>query len=210
MLFSSSVFLFLFLPIVLIVYYFILKKSRVLQNVFLLIVSLFFYAWGEPKFVLTMLLSIVMNYFFALIISMLDSKQRKKKLILILSIIFNLVILFIFKYLAFTIYNINNIFSLNFSIPNIVLPIGISFFTFQAMSYVIDIYRKDGEVQKNPLNVGLYISFFPQLIAGPIVRYQTVSDEIKNRQETFSDFSSGVIRFIVGLIIKVLLANSFA
>lgn len=210
MLFSSSVFLFLFLPIVLIVYYFILKKSRVLQNVFLLIVSLFFYAWGEPKFVLTMLLSIVMNYFFALIISMLDSKQRKKKLILILSIIFNLVILFIFKYLAFTIYNINNIFSLNFSIPNIVLPIGISFFTFQAMSYVIDIYRKDGEVQKNPLNVGLYISFFPQLIAGPIVRYQTVSDEIKNRHETFSDFSSGVIRFIVGLIKKVLLANSFA
>ena len=127
-----------------------------------------------------------------------------------MTIIINLSILFIFKYLMFTLTNINNIFGSNLSVPNITLPIGISFFTFQAISYVIDVYRKNGEVQKNPLNVALYIAFFPQLIAGPIVRYETIAKQIKSRQETFDDFASGVCRFMVGLGKKVLLSNTLA
>ena len=127
-----------------------------------------------------------------------------------MNIIINLSILFIFKYLMFTLTNINNIFGSNLSVPNITLPIGISFFTFQAISYVIDVYRKNGEVQKNPLNVALYIAFFPQLIAGPIVRYETIAKQIKSRQETFDDFASGVCRFMVGLGKKVLLSNTLA
>lgn len=131
-------------------------------------------------------------------------------LLLCMNIIINLSILFIFKYLMFTLTNINNIFGSNLSVPNITLPIGISFFTFQAISYVIDVYRKNGEVQKNPLNVALYIAFFPQLIAGPIVRYETIAKQIKSRQETFDDFASGVCRFMVGLGKKVLLSNTLA
>jgi alginate O-acetyltransferase complex protein AlgI len=125
-------------------------------------------------------------------------------------LITNLGILFIFKYLIFVIKNINIIMGKNINIPNIMLPIGISFFTFQAISYVIDVYRKDGIAQKNPINVALYISFFPQLIAGPIVRYQTISEQIQNRKETFDDFSIGLCRFIVGLSKKMILANTLA
>mgnify|MGYP002626113983 CR=1 FL=1 len=210
MLFSSPVFIYCFLPIVLFVYYVFLRKNRALQNIFLFLASLFFYAWGEPKFVLVMLLSIVMNWVFGILVDKSRESQTKSKLIIALTVAANLSILFIFKYLNFTVNNINSLFHSDITIRQIALPIGVSFFTFQAMSYVIDVYRGKGEVQKNIMNVGLYISFFPQLIAGPIVRYETVAEEIKNRKETKEDFFSGFTRFILGFAKKVLLANSFA
>lgn len=139
-----------------------------------------------------------------------EGGKNKAKFTIAVSVIFNIGILFIFKYLIFTLNIIQTLTDLSFNIPNIALPIGISFFTFQGMSYVIDIYRNHGKVQKNPLNVGLYISFFPQLIAGPIVRYETISEQILHRKETISDFTDGVSRFAVGLSKKVLLANNLA
>ncbi len=209
MLFPSNVFLFVpFLPVVLLLYYTVFRKFRTGQNVLLLIASLIFYAWGEPKYVLIMILSIIMNYVFGLLVDRFRESKGKSRFIITLTVIFNLGILYIFKYLVFTIKNINSISGLNLSVPNIVLPIGISFFTFQAMSYVIDVYREKGEAQKNPLNVGLYISFFPQLIAGPIVRYETVAYQIRHRKETFDGFSTGVVRFIIGLGKKVLISNT--
>lgn len=209
MLFSSTTFIYLFFPIV-ILFYYIFKKSRLLQNVFLLIASLVFYAWGEPKFVLIMIASIIINWLFGLII---DKKRENKtlaKILIALDVSFNIGLLFVFKYLNFTGSLFQSITGIDLHIPHIALPIGISFFTFQAMSYVIDVYRQKGEVQTNLLYVGLYISFFPQLIAGPIVRYETIADEIKNRKETLNDFFDGFARFIIGLCKKVLLANSFA
>ena len=210
MLFSSTTFLYLFLPIVLFFNFIVFKKSRLLQNIFLLFASLFFYAWGEPKFVLVMIASIVVNWFFGLIISKKRDVKTISKLIIAFDVAFNLSLLFVFKYLTFVGNVFNDITGINLTIPSIALPIGISFFTFQAMSYVIDVYRQKGEVQTNILYVGLYISFFPQLIAGPIVRYETIADEIKNRKETVDDFFNGFARFVVGLSKKVLLANSFA
>ena len=210
MLFSSTTFLYLFLPIVLFFNFIVFKKSRLLQNIFLLFASLFFYAWGEPKFVLVMIASIAVNWFFGLIISKKRDNKIISKLIIALDVAFNLSLLFVFKYLTFAGNVFNDITGMNLTIPSIALPIGISFFTFQAMSYVIDVYRQKGEVQTNILYVGLYISFFPQLIAGPIVRYETIADEIKNRKETVDDFFNGFARFVVGLSKKVLLANSFA
>lgn len=210
MLFSSSYFLFLFFPSVLFIYYVFLKKSRVLQNYFLLFCSLFFYAFGEPKFVLIMILSIMLNYTAAIIINKHKENICISKSVLVVSILINLLLLFVFKYVSFTVQTINAILGKNFIVPQIALPIGISFFTFQSISYVIDVYRGNGEVQKNPMNVGLYIAFFPQLIAGPIVRYETVANQIHNRTETFSDFSLGIQRFIMGLSKKVLLSNTLA
>ncbi len=178
------------------------------QNIMLLIASLIFYAWGEPKYVLIMIASIIDNYALGLLVDKVRHRKALSRLVIALTAVLNLSVLFIFKYLMFTVDNINSIAGLNLSVPNIALPIGISFFTFQAMSYVIDVYREKGEAQKNPLNVGLYISFFPQLIAGPIVRYETVAYQIKHRVETFDNFSTGVVRFIIGLAKKVLLANT--
>lgn len=205
MLFSSTAFVCFFLPFVLFVYYAFLRKHLGAKNVFLMLVSLFFYAWGEPKFVLVMILSIFCNYGFGLLVN-----KGRKKLWLVLMLCFNLGILFIFKYLMFAVKNINSFGDLSLTVPNIVLPIGISFFTFQAVSYVIDVYRGKVAVQKNPLYVGMYIAFFPQLIAGPIVRYATIADQIENRRENFEDFSYGVCRFILGLAKKVLIANNIA
>ena len=209
MLFSSSVFIYLFLPAVVFVYYVLLRKSRMLQNIFLVFASLFFYAWGEPKFVLIMILSIFVNYIFGILVDKFRD-STKSKVIIALTVVFNLGILFVFKYLNFSVSIIEKIANVNLHISEIALPIGISFFTFQAMSYVIDVYRSKGEVQKNILNVALYISFFPQLIAGPIVRYETIANEIKNRKETLEDFLDGFVRFVIGLAKKVLLANNFA
>lgn len=209
MLFSSSTFLFCFLPIVIIVYYIFLRKSRTLQNIFLFIASLIFYAWGEPSFVFILLLSIIMNYLFGLAVNKYRNDKTKSRLFLIATVVFNILILFIFKYLNFVFENISNLTGVSISLLNITLPLGISFFTFQALSYVVDVYRGE-EVQKNPLNVGLYIAFFPQLIAGPIVRYETVAKQIKYRKETFDLFSNGVCRFIIGLSKKVLIANTLA
>lgn len=210
MLFSSTIFVFLFLPGVLFCYYVLFRKSRKIQNLFLTISSLLFYGWGEPKFVFVMMASIILNWFFALIIDKYRSDKVKVRVFMTTMVIANLSILFVFKYLMFTLNNINYLFGSKIIVPKITLPIGISFFTFQAMSYVIDIYRQKGEVQKNPMNVALYIAFFPQLIAGPIVRYETIAEQIKNRKENFDDFCDGICRFIVGFGKKVLISNNVA
>ena len=210
MLFSSTTFIYLFLPAVLFFYYVVFRKSRLLQNIFLLLASLAFYAWGEPVFVLIMIGSILVNWLFGLLADRYRENRTAAKAMIAADVVINLGILFIFKYLTFTGRVLDRFFGISLTLPHIALPIGISFFTFQAMSYVIDVYRRDGEVQKNILNVGLYISFFPQLIAGPIVRYSTIADEIKNRKETLNDFLDGFSRFVIGLGKKVLLANALA
>lgn len=206
MVFSSAAFLFVFLPAVLGGYYILPKKFR---NVFLMIASLLFYAWGEPKFVLVMILSIMVNYVFGLLASNREN-ARRQKIVVAAMVVANLSLLFVFKYLNFTIENLNYLFPGAFRQTHITLPIGISFFTFQAMSYVFDVSMGRGEVQKNPLNVALYVALFPQLIAGPIVRYQTVAEEIRVRRENLSDFVKGFRRFIVGLAKKMILSNSIA
>ena len=209
MLFSSSIFLFLFLPLVLLIYYLPLRKFRQGQNVFLLVVSLGFYAWGEPWFVLVMMGSIVANYGFGLWVDRNKRTGRSCRLPIIAALAANFGILFVFKYLMFTMGILNGL-GMHLVVPVIELPIGISFFTFQALSYVLDVHRDRGEVQRSPLKVGLYISFFPQLIAGPIVKYETVAQQIDHRQENWADFSAGCARFVVGLGKKVLLSNQLA
>ncbi|WP_022772766.1 MBOAT family O-acyltransferase [Butyrivibrio sp. AE2015] len=209
MLFSSTTFIYIFLPTVIIIYYGFLRKNRQFQNVFLFVASLMFYAWGEPKFVFVMMASIVINWLFGLIIQK-ERGKRLSKIALVLDIFVNLFLLFVFKYLSFSLSILQNLSKTDLHIISIELPIGISFFTFQAMSYVIDVYRQNGKAQTNLLNVGLYISFFPQLIAGPIVRYETVANEIQSRVETSDDFFDGFARFVIGLSKKVLLANNFA
>ena len=206
MLFSSSVFLFLFLPGVLLVYYLLLRPWRQAQNIFLLLASLVFYAWGEPWFVLVMMGSIAANYGFGLWVDHCQRRKGSTALPVALAVALNLGILFVFKYLTFTLGILNRLGG-TFVIPGIELPIGISFFTFQALSYVLDVQRGRGQVQRSPLKVGLYISFFPQLIAGPIVKYETVAQQIDGRRENWEDFSAGCARFIVGLGKKVLLSN---
>lgn len=212
MLFSTTTFLFLFLPVVLLLYYNpITKRSRKLGNIILMLSSLFFYAWGEPILVFVMIFSIFANWLFGYMVNKFsDTNKSRAKFFLISAVIFDIGILFIFKYLTFTLKNINLIFNTDINTLNITLPIGISFFTFQAMSYVIDVYRKHGEAQKNIINVALYISFFPQLIAGPIVRYETVAHQIQNREENVKDFCDGVCRFIIGLSKKIIIANNLA
>ncbi len=207
MVFSSTVFLFLFLPLVLIGYYNPIFKSRKFKNIFLLLVSLLFYAWGEPVFVFIMIASIIINWFIALKIDKYSDDKKKKKKYATLAIIYNVGLLFIFKYLSFVVNNIGMLIKNDNLTLNIALPIGISFFTFQMLSYVLDIYFKKAKVQKNVLYVGLYVSLFPQLIAGPIVRYETVANEIEKRKETFKDFCDGLYRFVYGLGKKVLISN---
>lgn len=210
MLFPSEVFLFVFLPLVLILYFGIFVHFKNGKNVFLLLASLFFYAWGEPKHVYLMMGVILANWLFGMLVDYFRDEKKKAKMVLALMVITNLSVLGFFKYTNFAIHNLERLFSADWSFPQIALPIGISFFIFQAMSYVVDVYRGDGEVQANPLNVGLYVSFFPQLIAGPIVRYQTIAEQIKERKENFQDFSKGACRFIIGLGKKVLIANNVA
>ena len=207
MVFSSSTFLFVFLPIALAGNFLLPKKFR---NGWLLFASLFFYAWGEPKFVFMMMVSVIINWGAALLINFEKAtKGRGGKAILTCAVAANLLLLVVFKYLNFTLSNLNRIAPI-FPQTNIVLPIGISFFTFQGLSYVVDVYRDSSRVQRNPMNVGLYISFFPQLIAGPIVRYDTIAAEIKNRTSTWDDVCVGLRRFLVGLSKKILLANNMA
>ncbi|MBR0368173.1 MAG: MBOAT family protein [Clostridia bacterium] len=207
MVFSSIEFLFYFLPVTLIGY-FILMRWRRAANVFLSVMSLGFYAFGAPKFFPIMMASIVMNWLFGLWVDRARDDKKQAKLAITLMVVFNLGLLGVFKYLMFLLTSLNQWTGLHLPVPQITLPIGISFFTFQAMSYVIDVYRGKGRVQKNLMNVCLYISFFPQLIAGPIVRYQTVADEIQNRRENFDDFIEGTVRFMRGLCKKMLLANN--
>ncbi|MGL4362400.1 MAG: MBOAT family O-acyltransferase [Cellulosilyticaceae bacterium] len=190
-------------------YYRVVKKRKY-RNILLLVASLGFYAWGEPWFVFIMLLSIMVNWIFGLLVDKHREHSFYAKMILSSMVVFNLGIMFIFKYLIFTVGVVDRLVGIEINIPTIILPIGISFFTFQAISYVVDVYREKGNVQKNPLSVGLYISFFPQLIAGPIVRYETVADQINNREENIEDISQGICRFILGLSKKVLLSNTLA
>ncbi len=204
MVFSSTIFLCVYLPLVLLGYYICPKKGR---NLFLLIVSLVFYAWGEPKYVFLMMFSIVINYVFGLLMDKHRSDPKRMKLMLVLSVIIDLGLLSVFKYTDFIIRNVNAVFSTGFDLLNIALPIGISFYTFQAMSYTIDVYRNDVRVQRNLIDFGMYITMFPQLIAGPIVRYSDVQDQLAERRVTTDDFSAGIMRFVVGLGKKVLLAN---
>ena len=206
MVFSSAAFLFAFLPLTLGGYFLLPRKLR---NGFLMLMSLLFYAWGEPKFVFVMILSILMNYGFGLLVAKYTEEKQQKR-VLTCMVLCNLSIFFVFKYLNFTLENLNVIFGGVLPQTSIVLPIGISFFTFQAMSYVFDVAMGRGQVQKNPMDVALYVALFPQLIAGPIVRYETVAEEIQNRKETLSDFAKGTRRFTVGLAKKMLLSNSIA
>lgn len=201
MVFSTPIFLFLFLPAVLVLNYIIPKKYIAAKNVVLLIASLFFYAWGEPKNVLLMLLSIAVNYVCGLLLGRFDSDEKKRKVVLWASVVFNLGLLFFFKYFSFVTGGL---------FPVIKLPIGISFFTFQIMSYTIDVYRRSVEPQKSLLKLALYISLFPQLIAGPIVRYIDVEKQLTYRECTAEKTALGMIRFSMGLAKKVIVSNTVA
>lgn len=205
MVFSSGVFLFLFLPAVFLFYYAPVTKSITYRNIVLLLASLFFYAWGEPLFFVIMCFSILADWIIGIKID--DSeKPRQKKAWTAAAIGFHLLLLFVFKYLSFVIKQFHA--SWHIPIPDIALPIGISFFTFQMMSYIFDVYYGKSKCQRNLYKLALYIMMFPQLIAGPIVRYQTVAEEIDNRKISISDFYSGVTRFIIGLSKKVLIADA--
>ncbi len=211
MVFSSLEFLLYFLPITFIGY-FILSFSVTLQNIWLLIVSIFFYAWGEPVYVIVLIISILINYISGLIIGVSQNRKEKAaKVVVILAVVINLGILFAFKYLGFFVEIINSAAGTTFlPVPEIVLPIGISFYTFQAMSYVIDVYRKDSKVQKNLFYLGLYVVFFPQLVAGPIVRYNTIEEYIHHRKFSLNQLTAGITRFAVGMVKKILLSNNLA
>ena len=205
MVFSSLLFLFRFLPIVLIGYFLLPRRYR---NLLLLLFSLFFYAWGEPTYVALMLFSILVNYLGGVFVDKHLKKDnlRGAKLSLIISMVIDIGLLGVFKYTGFFLDNINALAKTDFAV-SILLPIGISFYTFQMMSYVIDVYRGDTEVQKNIVSFGCYVSLFPQLIAGPIVQYKTVAEQLETRRETPYLFASGVKRFMAGLAKKVLVAN---
>lgn len=206
MVFSSTIFCFLFLPIVLVLYYNPFFKGRNYRNIILLFSSLGFYAWGEPIFVFLMIFSIIITWALGLIIQ----NKKRTKVALIIGIAYHIAVLFIFKYLTFFANQIGLLINTDTTNIDIALPIGISFFTFQLMSYLFDVYYKKADAQSNLFYVGLYVSLFPQLIAGPIVRYETIADEIKNRKETLNDFVEGMKRFIYGLAKKVLIANYLA
>lgn len=207
MVFSSAIFLFVFLPIVCGLYFII--KNLQIRNGLLIVASLIFYGFGEPVYVFLMIGSIIINYLLGLLISFLEHRQFliRKRFILVLAVILNIGILCVFKYTAFILENVNYIGNINIKIPTIILPIGISFFSFQALSYVIDVYRDDSLVQKNLFNLMLYISFFPQLIAGPIIRYNEIEKQIKNRTTNVDKIAEGISRFIRGLSKKLIIAN---
>jgi alginate O-acetyltransferase complex protein AlgI len=206
MVFSSTIFLFFFLPLVILGYYLLKESYRVS---FLLLTSLFFYAWGEPKYILVMLLSITINYLFGLAIHAARARSGlAAKFLLLMGVLGNLGILYYFKYLNFTLSALNLFLGGNFAGYGIVMPIGISFFTFQGMSYIIDLYWGKVALQKNPVLVAFYISFFPQLVAGPIVRYIDIERQIYSRNEGIEQFSCGARRFVFGLAKKVLIANT--
>ena len=202
MLFSSITFLYYFLPIVLLTYFLTPTKYK---NIVLFISSLFFYAWGEPTYIILMLVSISVGYFFAL---GMNRFLKYRKIIFILSLVITLGFLFVFKYTNFFITNINTLFHVAIPFAQISLPIGISFYTFQIVSYLIDVYRKEVEEQKSFLHLATYISLFPQLIAGPIVRYKDVALELAHRSHSFDKVYEGIRRFMLGLGKKILIANT--
>ena len=199
MLFSSVTFLYYFLPIVLVVYYVVPKK---LKNVVLFLASIVFYAWGEPKYVLLMLISIGIGYLAGILMDKLP-----KKPVMVTSIVLCLAFLIYFKYTNFFISNINALMKVQLPVLNVIMPIGISFYTFQIISYILDVYYEKVEKQTNPLYLGTYIAMFPQLIAGPIVRYADINEQLGNRRISSEKVAEGIKRFVMGLSKKVLIAN---
>lgn len=207
MVFSSLTFWFFYLPCVLLIYYAVPKKVR---NIALFVVSLAFYGWGEPVYILLMLFTIFVNYIAGILIEKASGNQKKRWLWLVLSVVVNLGLLVFFKYSGMIADTLNLLPFVNIDFTAPALPIGISFYTFQAMSYTIDVYKEDTRAQHNPIIMGTYVTLFPQLIAGPIVRYKDVEDQMSQRKESVSKFANGVVLFLVGLSKKVLLANQFA
>lgn len=205
MVFSSLVFMFAYLPITLLAYYLVPRQGR---NIFLFIVNLIFYGWGEPKLVMLMVFNIFFNYIGGWLVDKYRADAKKKKLFLILTCVLDIGILAVFKYTGMITETLNMLPFLNIPELQISLPIGISFYTFQTMSYVIDVYRDDAPVSKNFINFGTYVALFPQLIAGPIVRYRDVAEQLVNRRETLEMFTKGVKLFMVGLAKKVIIANT--
>lgn len=204
MVFSSITFLYYFLPVVIGIYFITPKKFK---NLVLLIASLIFYGWGESKYIIFMGISILVNYILGLLIEK-DINSNKGKLWLVLSIVFSLGMLGYFKYMDFFISNINYVTGLSIPLLRISLPIGISFYTFQILSYTIDVYRKNTKAQKSLISLATYVAFFPQLIAGPIVRYVDIAEALDNRVHNFNNIYEGVYRFLLGLSKKVLIANT--
>ena len=204
MVFSGLLFLFLYLPITLAVYYVV---PRAWRNLVLFIVSLVFYGWGEPVYIALMLFSITLNYVAGFLVEKWRGDKKAKRAVIV-SVILNLVLLVFFKYYDFLAGSINDLTGLSLPILHLSLPIGISFYTFQAMSYPIDLYRRDAELQRSYVRFGAFVTLFPQLIAGPIIRYKDVADQLNFRIHSAERFSSGVIKFSVGLAKKVLLANN--
>lgn len=207
MVFSNAVFLFVFLPLTLLGY-FLLRKT-VLRNYWLLVVSLLFYLWGKPKYVFILIISMCINYCGARLVALVKS-QRAAKLALGVTVVGNLLLLYYFKYFNFSIEVLNDLFRTNINVNEVLLPVGISFFTFQGISYVIDVYRKDVPVQNNFAKFAMYISMFPQLVAGPIVRYKDIAKEIDDRSISLDDVTEGIQRFTIGLSKKVIVADSLA
>ncbi len=201
MVFSSLTFLLMFLPVTLILYYAVPKK---IKNLVLLVMSLVFYAWGEPVYVILMLYSILLNYAAG---RLMEAEPKHKKAVLVFAVILNLLILGFFKYYGFAAGSLNKAFGLRIPVRDIALPIGISFYTFQALSYVIDLYRGKFPAQRNFIHFACYITMFPQLIAGPIVRYEEIEKQLAERRLTLARFGKGALRFTFGLAKKVLLAN---
>ncbi|MCQ2544294.1 MAG: MBOAT family protein [Lachnospiraceae bacterium] len=204
MVFSSSIFIFIFLPILFCLYYIANNKCR---NVILLIASLLFYSWGEPKYIFLMLFSIVINYALGFLV---EKEWKLKKLFLVMAVVVNLGLLFYFKYTNFALDTFSRIARVNVTLKDIALPIGISFYTFQIMSYVIDVYRGNVKAQRNIVKLALYIALFPQLIAGPIVRYVDIEKQINNRIVNVSGVYNGIIRFMIGFSKKVLIADQLS
>ncbi len=206
MVFSSLIFLFAYLPLVLGIYYLVPRRFR---NAFLLFANLIFYGWGEPVYILLMAACTVINYVCGLLIGKYRNDARKAKLFLVLSVVASLGLLAVFKYTGFVASLLKQLPGLGgLMVPIIPLPVGISFFTFQSMSYTIDVYRNQAKVQKSLVSFGTYVSLFPQLIAGPIVRYRDVQEQLDERRENIAQFSRGIKTFVVGLAKKVLIANS--
>ena len=205
MVFSSILFIFRFLPIAMGIYFLTPKK---LKNLSLLILSLIFYSWGEPRYFLLMIASIFVDYFISINIEKNNKNKKIKILLLAISIIFNVGILFFFKYINFFIENINSIFNMSLNNVKINLPLGISFYTFQTMSYTIDVFLGKVKAEKNIINFGAFVCLFPQLIAGPIVKYIDISKELKNRDINLDEIQEGIRLFILGLGSKVLIANN--
>ena len=210
MAFSSTVFLFVFLPALLLIYYCKLVKNNKTRNIILLIASLLFYAYGEPIYILVMLVSILINYTMGLLINKCKEENKNAKIVLIIGIILNIGILIIFKYLNFILENLTLLTNKDLTIESITLPLGISFYTFSILSYLIDVYKGEIKTNEGLLNIALYITFFPKISQGPIIKYSQMQEEINNRKYVQKDFTEGVIRFIIGLAKKVIIANYIA